>query len=139
MGDIITGIKTDELLDKRPLPYGFQVKWINWDSPFRKTDLRIGDIIVGLDGKPYLEENRRLEGPRAVGNYHESMHWEQIGAEVGQSITLDIVREEEQLEISGELMAYPFYYTDNQRRAIAPKGPDKMMRDKFDSSWSGWM
>ena len=58
MGDtmaqsISTGIKTEQVLDPDPEFYGFRVDWIEWDSPFRDTDLQIGDPVQGVDGVHY--------------------------------------------------------------------------------------
>ncbi len=51
MANVRTGLRTDEELESEP--YGFRVTWIDWDSPFRGTDLRIGDLVVAVDGEPY--------------------------------------------------------------------------------------
>ena len=34
-------------------PYGFAVEWIPWNSGFRGTDLRMGDVIVALNDKVF--------------------------------------------------------------------------------------
>ena len=68
-----SGIKTNENLDDDP--YGHKVEWIEWDIDFRRSDLQHADIIVAVNDKSYLKENRNSEYPKAIGNYLESTYW----------------------------------------------------------------
>lgn len=144
MADVRTGIQTDEVLELEP--YGFRVTWVAWDSPFRDTDLRIGDLIVGLDGVPYAKETRSESAPRAIGQYQEPTFWEERGAADGDEITLSVLRAtpdggEQALEIRGSLRAEVFYYDAKERVALGPGGPPRRASSAEDgalSNWAGW-
>lgn len=135
---ISTGIKTDQVRDPDPEFYGFRVRWIQWDSPFRETELRIGDLVQGVDGERYPTTQEEPERARAIGQYHEHVHWERLGATDGQTITLEIDRDGEPLRIQGPLRAEVFYHDENKRRSMGPGGPDRIKSDGFRGSWSGW-
>src|SRR5690606_25672952 len=83
--DLYTGITTRERLEH--VPYGHEVEWIAWDSDFRNSDLRHGDIIVAVDDKRYLKETRDKEFSMAVGNYAEPAYWRQVGAKPDNKCT----------------------------------------------------
>lgn len=135
---ISTGIKTDQVLDPDPDYYGFRVTWIDWDSAFRETDLRIGDLVQGVDSERYPSTQEEPERARAIGQYHEYVHWERVGATDGQTITLEVDRDGEPVRILGRLSAEAFYYDENKRRSLGPGGPDRIKSDGFQGSWSGW-
>ncbi len=139
MADIRTGIQTDEVTEREP--YGFRVTWTDWDSSFRDTDLRIGDLIVALDGVAYTEENRSQTAPRAVGQYHEAYFWQDKGVADGDEIALTVLRGSDELEVRGNLRADVFYYDAEERPALGPGGPPRRSTSAEDgafSSWSGW-
>lgn len=141
MGDIRTGIRTDEVLELPP--YGFRVTWIDWDSPFRDTELAVGDLIVAVDGKPYTRTDRETTAPRAVGQYHETQGWAERGAAAGDPVTLTVLRGagEEGLEIRGRLHEEVFYRDAQDRRALGPGGPPRSgtrAEDGDFANWSGW-
>ncbi len=135
---ISTGIKTDHVPDPDTAFYGFRVTWIDWDSAFRETELRIGDLVQGLDGEHYPTTQEEPERARAIGQYHEHIHWERLSAGDGETITLDVNRDGETVRIEGPLRAETFYYDENERRSLGPGGPDRMKSDGFRGSWSGW-
>lgn len=131
---ITSGLKTSQVLD-RP-PYGFRVEWIEWDSDFRNSELRIGDLIIGIDDVVYKKDN--IEASQAIGQYAEATYWEKAEVEDQRSITLKVKRNRETLSITGKIQAYKFYYDTNERRAMGPGGPDRMINDGFQGSWSTW-
>ena len=51
-----SGIKTRQHIDEDP--FGYLVEWIEWDSDFRNSELQHADIILALNEKKYLKENR---------------------------------------------------------------------------------
>ena len=139
--DVLSGIKTEDMLEPereydRP---GFRVTWIEWDSEFRNTDLRIGDLVVGVDGKSLDEFLQPGKQGRAVGQYHETSYWQESGAKPGQEITLQVIRDGQPLDIKGKLHPNYFYYDGEGKNALAPGGPPRLSTstDRF-SSWSGW-
>jgi hypothetical protein len=134
--DLYTGITTRERLEH--VPYGHEVEWIAWDSDFRNSDLRHGDIIVAVDDKRYLKETRDKEFSMAVGNYAEPAYWRQVGAKPGQQVHLEVWREGKFLSITGKLQPQQFYYTAENRSAMGPGGPERLVNDGFSSPWSGW-
>jgi hypothetical protein len=52
--DVTAGIQTHAEFDVRP--FGYRVTWINWDSYFRDSDLRLGDRILGVGDERYTRE-----------------------------------------------------------------------------------
>jgi hypothetical protein len=131
-----TGLATREEVEAKP--YGFRVTWIKWDSGFRGTDIRIGDRIVGIDGKRYDAADRK-DHDKAPGGYAEDQYWEEQGAKDRRKTMLTVWRDGESLDVSGEVRADRYYTTNDGRRAIAAEGPVAMDRDGFDDAWMGWL
>ena len=135
-----TGLQTDE--DSPEVtdlgPYGFRVEWIEWDSGFRGTDLRIGDRIVGVDDLRYDRSRRKEMIRQAIGGYAESQYWKKRGTRDGTRVSLHVWRKGKILSIEGPLRAERFYYTPDMKPAIAPGGPDRIRTDGFSSSWPSW-
>ena len=73
--DITAGIQTRAEHDIRP--FGYRVTWINWDSYFRDSDLRLGDRILGVNGERYRPETHNLG--YAIGNHAENWADSAIG------------------------------------------------------------
>ncbi|MGF2413892.1 hypothetical protein [Ferruginibacter sp.] len=133
---IVTGIKTRENIDEEP--YGYIVEWMEWDSDFRNSTLQHADIIVGVNGKMYLKENREIDNPKAIGNYLESAWWEELRSIDGQTIILQVIRDGQPLSVSGKLMQQQFYLNAENRATIGLNGPVRMSNDGFSSAWGGW-
>jgi hypothetical protein len=135
-----TGLQTDEdALEETDLgPYGFRVEWIEWDSGFRGTDLQIGDRIVGFDDLRYDRSTRKEMIHQSIGGSAEAQYWEKRGARDGTRVVLHVWRKGKSLSIEGPLRAERFYYSGDQKRAIAPGGPDTIRTDGFSSSWPSW-
>jgi len=141
VADIRSGIQTDEVLEQEP--YGFRVTWVAWDSPFRATELRIGDLIVALDGVAYTKDSRSDTAPRSVGQYHEGLFWEDRGAAGGDEIVLTVLRmapdgTEQRLDIRGALREEVFYKDAQDRTALGPGGPPRRSTSAEDGQWSSW-
>lgn len=135
--DIKSGIATEKVFEQEPK--GYRVVWINWDSDFRGTDLQIGDLITGVDGKKYENIHDGNVSPLAVGQHLESVHWQRVGAKDGQEITLDILRHQERpLQIKGKLLYEKLYSMDDGRRSLSPSGPPTLSNDGFSGPWSMW-
>ena len=131
-----SGIKTREYLDGEP--YGHAVEWIDWDSDFRNSALLHGDIIVGVNDKDYLKQNRESESTKAVGNYSESAYWAEQAGKNGQTINLKIFREGEFLSVSGIIQEQQFYTNAENRQTIGLNGPTRISNDGFANAWANW-
>lgn len=135
--DIKSGIVTEKVFEREPK--GYRVVWINWDSDFRNTDLQIGDLITGVDGKKYENIHDGNISPLATGQSLESIGWERAGAKDGQEITLDIIRNQEKpLQITGKLLYEKIYSMDDGKRSLSPNGPPTLSNDGFSGPWSMW-
>lgn len=135
--DIKSGITTDRVFEDEP--HGYRVVWIEWDSDFRNTDLQIGDLITGVDGKKYEHIKDANVSALAIGQYLENIGWERAGAKDGQEITLDIIRRgQERLQIRGKLQSEKIYSQDDNRRSLSPNGPPTLSNDGFQNAWSTW-
>ena len=139
--DIATGIQTSAEFDVRP--FGYRVTWINWDSYFRESELRLGDRILGVNGERYTREAHNLG--YAIGNHGENRYWADRGAKDGDPVTLIVERDGEEITVSGRLMANRFYFSDDGRQTLGLGGPDRLLPEVdengsrvFDSSWGGW-
>jgi len=139
--DIATGIQTSTEFDARP--FGYRVIWINWDSYFRDSDLRLGDRILGVNNERYSREMHNLG--YAIGNHAENRYWADRAAQDGDPVTLMVERDGEEITIPGRLMANRFYYNDDGRQTLGLGGPDRLLPEidengnrVFDGSWAGW-
>lgn len=128
-GELESGIKTEVLAD------GFRVEWIHWDSDFRRSDLDVGDFVLGVNGKPL----DRVKHYQAVGQYAEAQLWDAIGATDGQTVTLNVRRGQDTFDVAGQLHAHYFYYDAAKKPALAPGGPTSLVNDGFGTPWSSWL
>src|SRR5262245_50966588 len=85
-----SGLTTISMMDDDPP--GFRVSWIKWDSGFRGTDLRIGDRIIGVNGKRIAKakdmRDLQLITQSSIGYYAEAAVWKAAGAKEGAPLTL---------------------------------------------------
>ncbi len=133
--NIVSGLTTEVLLTK--VNPGFRVKWISWDSDFRR-ELQLGDVIVQVNKEnmaPLLKPGMGT----GIGQYAEYQHWKDIGAHHGQEITLSVLGQNKLFTAKGKLHAEYLYTDDKGNRAIAPGGPSMMERDGFSDAWSYWI
>lgn len=137
LDSILAGIVTDEEVDAEP--YGFRVEWIHWWSGFRGTDLRPGDLIVAVAGRPYDKAQRGSQSPKAIGGYAESQGWADLGAKDGQSVTLTVLRDRDRKDVVGRVVAERFWVDANGQRTLGPGGPITNATDGFEGSWAGWL
>lgn len=139
--DISAGVQTRAEFDVRP--FGYRVTWIDWDSYFRDSELRLGDRILGVNGERYARETHNLG--YAIGNHAENRYWADRGAKEADPVTLIVERDGEEISVSGRLMANRFYYNDQGRQTLGLGGPDRLLPEVdqngnrvFDGSWAGW-
>jgi hypothetical protein len=139
--DITAGVQTSTEFEARP--FGYRVTWINWDSYVRDSELRLGDRILGVNGERYSRETHNLG--YAIGNHAENRYWADRGAKDGDSVTLIVERDGEEITVAGRLMANRFYYNDDGRQTLGLGGPDRLLPEvdengnrPFEGSWAGW-
>jgi hypothetical protein len=132
-----TGILATEEVDSEP--FGFRVRWVHWWSGFRDSDLRPGDVIVAIEGHPYLREERKTKAALAIGGYAESQFWTERGATDGSAATLTIVRGRERKDVTGKVVAERYWLDANNQRTLGPGGPITTATDGFSGSWAGWL
>ena len=139
--DVTAGIQTSTEYDARP--FGYRVTWIDWESYFRDSALRLGDRILGVNGERYTRQTHNLG--YAIGNHAENRYWADQGAKEGDPVTLIVERDGEEIEVSGRLRVNRFYYNDDGRQTLGLGGPDRLLPETdehgnrlFDSSWAGW-
>jgi len=126
-----TGIKTTNAFEE---PDARMVKWIDWDSPFRHADLRIGDWIVGVQGERYQGDRKNT----GIGEVSEERFWEERGLGPGDPVTVTVDRDGRVFEIEGRLREAEVYKDANGARWLSPEGPPARERDGFRSPWSIW-
>lgn len=118
-----------------------------WDSPFRATELTIGDRIVAVNGaavqKPAdpAELSRRL--PNMVGQYAEYQAWEAAALSAGAPIAFRVRRRNQPggwraLDVTAGLAESQQYRNAGNRPVLGPGGPDASGYDGFAPAWSMW-
>lgn len=145
-GDVSTGITTLAMLDNKPPAY--RVTGIGWFSGFRDSGLRIGDLIVAVDGmpvkKPATPEEQR-NNYKAIGSYGEPQHWSEAKKGEGAKVVLKVLRRAtpgqgwQTLDIAGQVKGQVFTRDAGNRNLLGPGGPPEMYEyDGFDRSWRDW-
>ncbi len=135
IGDTVkTWIKTDAVRDKEPP--GRRVTWIEWNSGFRDTGLRIGDLVTGVNGKAFTEEDKKNN--HVVGDWNEARYWEKQKVSDNSPVTLAVFRNGKSLEIAGKLRAQRFYRNQKDPRTLGDNGPYYLGKYGSYGSWSSW-
>ncbi|MBM3947150.1 MAG: hypothetical protein FJ315_07125, partial [SAR202 cluster bacterium] len=139
-------IQTDSMLNN--LPPAFSVSWIDWESGFRGSGLRVGDEIVGVNGvpvtRPEKPEQLQVALPKSVGQYAEHEAWAASGARDEDTVTLTVRRRQlngvgwQTLDVKGRLRAERTYVNEAGRQLLGPGGPDYLANNGFAGSWQGW-
>ncbi len=120
------------------------VDWVEWDSGFRDTALRVGDDIIAVDGAPVIAAVASGDHNRQVGLDQEPAHWQSKNAADGQPVKLTVRRRKipgtgwEMLDIAGQARAERTYVNGEGRRLLGDGGPQRLDRDEFSDSWSSW-
>ena len=135
------GIRTEAELELTP--FGYRVSWIEWDSAFRDSELRLGDRILGVDDERYARDGYQRH--QAIGDYAEPSYWQAKGAGEGDEVTLMVERDGAEIAVRGALRADRFYYDDAGKRAMDVGGPQRLSsepdesgRARFGSPWAAW-
>ena len=131
-----TGLVTDRMPGASPP--ALRVTWIAWDSPFRSTELRVGDSIVGIDGARVEDLLPSTPTGLLPGEYSEATGWNRAGASEGREVRLEVFRGGTTLSVHAPLAVEALYADPAGRRALAPDGPIALERDGFSASWDRW-
>ncbi len=141
-GDVATGIRTD--LHDKPDAFGYRVTWIDWDSYFRESELRIGDVLLGVEEFRYARKDISLGN--AIGQHGERTFWAKRGAKDGDTVKLAVFRDGQEIAVTGRLRAERQYRSEAGRALMDECGPERLNaekdsdgRQRFNgSSWSSW-
>lgn len=127
--------------DARAGHEGRRVAWIDWDSGFRGSGLRVGDRLVGDSGGDYSPE--AIDKGAVIGA-SEGARIGDLGLEAGQAITLHVERQPA-IGGPGERLSFTAPLVDNQttrdaegRRAFGEDGPAHGEKDGFTYAYSAW-
>ena len=119
-----------------------RVTGIGWFSGFRATGLRVGDLVVAVDGEPLGKPATAAETMRRIGSCEESRRWADAGKGDGAPVTLTVRRRAtpgsgwRTLQVAGALRAAVNVRTGDNRILIGPGGPPEMYEnDGFDVGW----
>lgn len=124
-------------------PYA-AIQWIAWNSPFRQTDLQLGDRLVAVNGVP-VTDALLLQGLNQLpGCYAEGYFYTVSGLSAGSPLTLRIRRRRppqgwEELELTAPL-SEPLWRPRNAegQELMDVAGPITWERDGFYEGWSTW-
>jgi hypothetical protein len=112
------------------------VTWIPWDSGFRGSGLRVGDLIAGHAGIRYTPET--VEKRLGVGDASFSRWFDEQKFKPGDPFTLIVLRGGEETEITGTIGAYRTYKNAQGVRILGEGGPVEHEKDGFDYAWNSW-
>ncbi len=120
---------------------GRRVAWIDWDSGFRRSGLKVGDRLVGDSGGDYSPE--AIEEGAVIGA-SEGRRIDDLGLEAGQAITLHVERQAaiggpgERLSFTAPLVEHRTTRDAEGRRAFGEDGPAHGEKDGFTYAYSPW-
>jgi hypothetical protein len=111
-----------------------RVLWVHWHSGFRGTGLRVGDLIIAVNGSPQAH----------VGQLNEAQVWKDQGMTENAPVRLTVRRRAfpsgwQELELTGPLRPAITYVNDAGRHTIGPDGPDGLGNDGLGIAWSSWL
>ena len=112
------------------------VTWIPWDSGFRGSGLRVGDLIVGHGGLRYTPES--IEQDSRVGDAAFSRWFDQQKFKPDDPFVLQVERDEGEVTITGRLGGYRTYRDAEGKRILGEGGPLEYEKDGFDYDWGAW-
>jgi hypothetical protein len=120
------------------------VGWIEWDSGFRGTGLRVGDDIVAVDALPIIADPSSSDFKGQIGMDLESANWRKMSASDGRPVKLTVRRRRilgvgwETVDIKGSVRTERLYLNAEGRRLMGDGGPQRLQNDGFSDSWASW-
>jgi len=116
--------------------YSRRVTWIDWDSGFRGSGLKVGDRIVGAAGRRYTEED--ADKHLGIGDAHEGTFWSELGLGDGNETTVFVEGAGGVVTITGRLAGHRNYRGEDGKRRIGDDGPVQHDKDGFQYAWWAW-
>ena len=112
------------------------VTWIPWDSGYRSSGLRVGDLIVGHADIRYTLET--VEKKTGIGDANFSRWLDQQKLKPDDPFKLIVLREDRETTITGKLGGYRTYKNADGKRTLGEGGPVEYEKDGFDYDWVSW-
>lgn len=112
------------------------VTWIPWDSGFRGSGLKVGDLIVGHASIRYTAET--AEQKTGVGDASFSRWFDQQKLKPDDPFTLIVVRGDKEMVVTGKLGGSRQYKNADGKRVLGDGGPVEYEKDGFDYDWVSW-
>lgn len=144
-GNITARVQTYDCLTER-VP-SLRVEFIEWDSGFRASGLRVGDRITAVNGTPVADllQAAVARGAREelIGGWGEPRYWGRLQAAEGTQAVLTVRRRRlregwETVDATGTLRAGRSYRNAQNTPTLWPGGPDNYQRDGFFDAWPQW-
>jgi hypothetical protein len=142
MADALSGLTSTVFTDRPP---HVRITWIAWNSPFRATDLQLGDRIIAVNGAPVSDETILKASSSLPGCYGETAAFAAAGLDVGSPLTLTVRRRAlpqgwTEMTITAPVAApTPTTRTPDGRSLVAPDGPDIYDNAGFNNGgWAAW-
>jgi hypothetical protein len=143
MTELMSGLTTDPRLDAQP-PH-LLVRWVAWDSPFRGADIRVGDRIVAVRGRPFSGAGDWAKLlPTLPGQLAEAQGFEASRLKGGDALTVRVRRRAAttgwlELDVTAPLAERQGWRNEQNQPVLGPGGPVAMDNDGFGTgSWQSW-
>jgi hypothetical protein len=112
------------------------VTWVPWDSGYRGSGLKVGDLIVGHADTRYTPET--VAQKARVGDANFARWFDQQKFKPDDSFKLIVVRGDDEHTITGRLGGHRQYRHSEGKRILGEGGPLEYEKDGFDYDWSAW-
>lgn len=112
------------------------VTWIPWDSGFRGSGLRVGDVVIGHGDMRYTAQTQAAHD--GLGDANFAKYLERIKARPDDSLTLVVLRRDKEVAITGRVGGHRSYRNTEGKRLLGENGPLEWDKDGFDYSWDVW-
>lgn len=117
--------------------FGRRVRWIEWDSGWRRSGLRVGDRVVADQGGPYTAETN--SSGAALGGSGEGERWAALGLWAGDAVTAVVVRGGARETLAGRLTApSSTLRSASGEPLLGEGGPVRHAKDGFEYDWQSW-
>jgi hypothetical protein len=143
MGEATTKIVS--YTDTSTEPLHIRIQWIGWDSPWRQVDLKIGDRLVAVQGKPVTPESLHSSASSLPGAYAEAEGFAALGLKPGDRLKLRVRRRVAPQGWAEHDVEAPLADTVPLSRdaagdeILAPGGPTATANDDFETGgWKSW-
>lgn len=112
------------------------VTWIPWDSGFRGSGLKVGDLIVGRGDVRYTVE--AVDQSSRIGDASFSRWFDQQKFKPDDPFSIAVLRDDGETNVTGKLGGYRTYRNAEGKRILGEGGPLEYEKDGFDYDWGAW-